>query len=59
MSLESCKILNLPVVHDERGNLTVVESGREIPFEFKRVYYLYDVLVVLSEEDMLTKIYTS
>ena len=43
MSLESCKILNLPVVHDERGNLTVVESGREIPFEFKRVYYLYDV----------------
>ena len=43
MSLESCKILNLPVVHDARGNLTAVESGRGIPFEFKRVYYLYDV----------------
>ena len=43
MNLESCKILNLPVVHDARGNLTAVESGRGIPFEFKRVYYLYDV----------------
>ena len=43
MSLADCSILNLPIVHDQRGNLTVVESGRSIPFDFKRVYYLYDV----------------
>jgi dTDP-4-dehydrorhamnose 3,5-epimerase-like enzyme len=43
MGLNDCHILNLPIVHDERGNLTSVESGRGIPFEFNRVYYLYDV----------------
>ena len=43
MGLNDCHILNLPIVHDERGNLTAVESGRDIPFEFNRVYYLYDV----------------
>ena len=43
MALADCKILELPILHDERGNLTAVESGRGIPFEFKRVYYLYDV----------------
>lgn len=43
MGLEQCKILNLPKIHDPRGNLTFVESSRHIPFEIKRVYYLYDV----------------
>ena len=43
MGLNDCHILNLPIVHDERGNLTAVESGRGIPFQFNRVYYLYDV----------------
>lgn len=43
MALADCKILDLPILHDERGNLTAVESGRGIPFEFNRVYYLYDV----------------
>jgi dTDP-4-dehydrorhamnose 3,5-epimerase-like enzyme len=43
MGLNNCYILDLPIVHDERGNLTAVESGRGIPFEFNRVYYLYDV----------------
>ena len=37
------KILNIPIVHDERGNLSVVESGELIPFEIQRLYYLYDV----------------
>ena len=37
-----CKI-NLPVVHDDRGNLSVIEAGRDIPFDIRRVYYLYDV----------------
>lgn len=43
MPLEQCKTLELPRANDPRGNLTFVESGRHIPFDIKRVYYLYDV----------------
>jgi dTDP-4-dehydrorhamnose 3,5-epimerase-like enzyme len=43
MSIEDCKIMELPQVHDPRGNLTFIEGGRHLPFEIKRVYYLYDV----------------
>lgn len=43
MTLAGCKIVNLPKVHDVRGNLSVIEGGVQIPFEIKRVYYLYDV----------------
>ncbi len=38
-----CRMVRLPIVHDQRGNLTAVESGRHVPFDIKRVYYLYDV----------------
>ena len=41
--IESCKIIDLPKISDPRGNLTFVESGRHIPFDIRRVYYLYDV----------------
>jgi len=37
------QIIDIPVVHDKRGNLSVIESGQNIPFSIKRVYYLYDV----------------
>jgi hypothetical protein len=43
MALTDCRTLELPKVHDPRGNLTFVEGGRQIPFDIKRVYYLYDV----------------
>lgn len=43
MPIESCKILELPVIHEPRGNLTFIENSRHIPFDSKRVYYLYDV----------------
>ena len=43
MSIEACKIIELPKISDVRGNLTFVESGRHVPFDLKRVYYLYDV----------------
>lgn len=39
----TCRIIELPKIIDHRGNLTFVESGRHIPFEFKRVFYLYDI----------------
>jgi WxcM-like, C-terminal len=43
MALVDCRTLELPKVHDPRGNLTFVEGGRQIPFDIRRVYYLYDV----------------
>jgi len=43
MGIEQCRFIELPIVHDPRGNLTFVEGGRHIPFDIRRVYYLYDV----------------
>jgi len=43
MSLDDCRIIELNKIADPRGNLTFLEGGRNIPFEIKRVYYLYDV----------------
>ena len=43
MALSNCNLIDLPKISDPRGNLTFVEGGRHIPFEIKRVYYLYDV----------------
>jgi hypothetical protein len=43
MSLEQCVVVELPKIPDARGNLTFLESGRHLPFEFKRIFYLYDV----------------
>jgi dTDP-4-dehydrorhamnose 3,5-epimerase-like enzyme len=43
MALADCRILELPKIHEPRGNLTFVEGGRHVPFEIARVYYLYDV----------------
>ena len=37
------QILDIPIAHDQRGNLSVVEGGELIPFDIKRLYYLYDV----------------
>jgi hypothetical protein len=43
MTIEKCKIVDLPKIHDPRGNLTFIEGGAHIPFDIQRVYYLYDV----------------
>jgi hypothetical protein len=43
MSLDDCRIIDLPKIHDPRGNLTFIENSCQIPFDIKRVYYLYDV----------------
>lgn len=43
MSIDQCVTLDLPKIHDQRGNLTFIESGRHIPFSMTRAYYLYDV----------------
>ena len=43
MAIADCHQIDLPKVHDPRGNLTFIESKIHVPFEIKRVYYLYDV----------------
>jgi dTDP-4-dehydrorhamnose 3,5-epimerase-like enzyme len=43
MSLSEAEVIELPKISDYRGNLTFIESGRQIPFDIKRTYYLYDV----------------
>lgn len=43
MSVADCRLFELPRIQDPRGNLTFAEGGRHVPFEIRRVYYLYDV----------------
>jgi dTDP-4-dehydrorhamnose 3,5-epimerase-like enzyme len=43
MQISDCHLIDLPKIADARGNLTFIEAGRHVPFDIKRVYYLYDV----------------
>ncbi len=43
MHINDCRLIELPKISDPRGNLTFVEGMQHIPFEIKRVFYLYDV----------------
>lgn len=42
-TIDDCRIIDLRKIHDVRGNLTPIEGGVDIPFDIKRIYYLYDV----------------
>ncbi len=42
-SVCDCNIIEMNKHHSDKGNLTVVENGKTIPFDVKRVYYLYDI----------------
>lgn len=42
-TLKDVKKLNLPKIGDPRGNLSIIEQFKQIPFEIKRVYWIYDV----------------
>ncbi len=42
-TIDDCRIVDLRKISDPRGNLTPIESGADVPFDIKRVYYLYDV----------------
>lgn len=39
---EKCPILHFADLGDERGKLVVIEGGQAIPFEIKRVFYIYE-----------------
>jgi len=43
MTLKDIKIINLPKIIDERGNLSFIEGEIHIPFKIKRTYWIYDV----------------
>jgi oxalate decarboxylase/phosphoglucose isomerase-like protein (cupin superfamily) len=43
MELTKCRIINFPKITDVRGSLSFIEENKHVPFEIKRVYYLYDV----------------
>jgi hypothetical protein len=43
MPVSDCRLIDLPKISDPRGNLTFIEGGRHVPFDIKRVFYLYDV----------------
>ncbi|TFF35529.1 sugar 3,4-ketoisomerase [Mucilaginibacter psychrotolerans] len=43
MVLSDVRLINLPKIIDERGNLSFFEQKNHIPFEIKRVYWIYDV----------------
>lgn len=43
MTINDCKIIELPKFLDARGNLSFAEQCTHIPFEIRRVYWLYDV----------------
>jgi hypothetical protein len=42
-TIESCQLIDLPKITDPRGMLTFIENGSHIPFDIKRIFYLYDV----------------
>jgi hypothetical protein len=42
-SINDCKVASLPKINDPRGNLTFIEGNNHIPFDIRRVFYLYDV----------------
>ncbi|NHB69839.1 sugar 3,4-ketoisomerase [Perlabentimonas gracilis] len=42
-SVYSCNIVPLNKIHNRAGNITIVEGQNSVPFDIKRVYYLYDI----------------
>lgn len=43
MTINDCKLIELPRFLDARGNLSFAENFKQIPFEIKRTYWIYDV----------------
>jgi len=43
MPIDNCRLIELPKIKDHRGNLTFIEGARQVPFDIKRVFYIYDI----------------
>ena len=44
-SIYNCNVIELAKINNRAGNITAVQGNLDIPFDIKRVYYLYDVPV--------------
>jgi len=42
-TINNCKIIDLPKIHDPRGNLSFIEEEKHLPFNIERTYWIYDV----------------
>lgn len=43
MTLDAARMIEFPKITDDRGNLTFIEECRHVPFEVRRVFYIYDI----------------
>lgn len=43
MNVNGSRVINLPKFTDPRGNLSIIEEMKEIPFKIERTYWIYDV----------------
>ena len=43
MKIESAQIIEIPKILDKRGNLSIIEEFKNIPFKIERTYWIYDV----------------
>lgn len=43
MKVSDCRLVDIPKIPDNRGNLSFVEQNKQIPFEICRTYWIYDV----------------
>ena len=41
-SINDCRLIDLPKIQNRAGNITPVQGNEDIPFEIKRIFYLYD-----------------
>jgi len=41
--LSDCTLIDLPKIENRSGNITVIENNLDIPFEVKRIFYIYDI----------------
>ncbi len=43
ISINNCSVIELPRIANRAGNITPIQSGLTVPFDIKRVFYLYDI----------------
>jgi len=43
ISVSDCSVIKLPKIENRSGNLTSIQNSIEIPFDVKRIFYLYDI----------------
>ena len=41
--IENCNLIKLTQIQDRRGNITPVTNYKEVPFEIRRIFYIYDI----------------